>query len=189
MSGISFQVGLSFGVGDGGGDVADGQDPLVPFPGFNFLVTFYPTTGSDFAAFQGMDPRIIGGFSEVTGLEATMEPKVIKEGGRNYGPVQRGGPVSFTTVVLKRGVVRSRHLWGWWSMLAGADGAANGGWAAGRAHVEIDLIANGQPVLGWILTNAMPVKFRAADFNARGGEVAIEEIHLVHEGLDMAVLS
>ena len=40
----------------------------------------------------GQDVAVCGGaFSECNGLEATMEPKVIKEGGRNYGPVQRGG--------------------------------------------------------------------------------------------------
>jgi len=35
----------------------------------------------------------------------------------------------------------------------------------------------------WRLRNAMPVKFRAGDFNAKGNDVAVEELHLVHEGL------
>ncbi len=167
-----------------------GEDPLAPFPGFAFFVAFQPSGGGDFVPFGGLDKAITGGFSEVTGLEATMEPKVIKEGGRNYGPLQRAGPVSFATVVLKRGVVRSRHLWAWWSMFAGADGATNGGWGpAGRADVTISLIAAGEAVLGWRLRNAMPVKFRVGDLSARGTEVAIEEIHLAHEGLDMAAAS
>ena len=38
-------------------------------------------------------------------------------------------------------------------------------------------------MLTWTLENAMPVKFKAGDLNARGTEVAIEELHLVHEGL------
>jgi hypothetical protein len=29
----------------------------------------------------------------------------------------------------------------------------------------------------------MPVKFKFADLNAKGTEVGIEELHLVHEGL------
>ena len=33
-----------------------------------------------------------GAFSQCSGLEATMEPHVIKEGGRNYGAAQRTGP-------------------------------------------------------------------------------------------------
>ena len=167
-----------------------GEDPLAPFPGFAFFVAFPPSGGGDFVPFGGLDKAITGGFSEVTGLEATMEPKVIKEGGRNYGPLQRAGPVSFATVVLKRGVVRSRPLWALWSMFAGVDGATNGGWGpTGRADVTISLIAAGEAVLGWRLRNAMPVKFRVGDLSARGTEVAIEEIHLAHEGLDMAAAS
>ena len=170
--------------------IPDGEDPLAPFPGFAFYVSFNAIAGSSFAPFQGIDPKITGGFSEVTGLEATMEPKVIKEGGRNYGPVQRPGPVSFSTVVLKRGVVRSRHLWAWWAMFAGSDDSKNGGWgSAARANVDILFIVGTQAVLGWELVNAMPVKFRVGDLNARTGEVAIEEIHLVHEGLNTANVS
>ena len=41
----------------------------------------------------------------------------------------------------------------------------------------------GDPVLVWVVERALPVKFKAADLNARGGEVGIEELHLAHEGL------
>ena len=110
--------------------VPDGQDPQTPFPGFAFFVAFQQAEGGGaFGVFEDVPEPITGGFSEVTGLEATMEAKVIKEGGRNYGPVQRAGPTSFSTVVLKRGVVASRQLWAWWSLFAGADDAPNGGWA------------------------------------------------------------
>src|SRR2546422_7016499 len=72
---------------------------------------------------QGMGsediPLCSGAFSECSGLEATMEPKVIKVGGRNYGAVQRAGPVTFATVILKRGVTRSQDLWRWFEMATG----------------------------------------------------------------------
>lgn len=179
--------------------VPGGQDGSQPFPGFAFHVHFSAsqpvsgggfrgsaTTSGTFQPFAKVKPEIAGGFSEVSGLEATMDPKVIRVGGRNYGPVQRAGQVSFATVVLKRGVIQSQHLWAWWSLFAGADRATNGGWAVGsRCDVAIALINGGAAVLGWHLENAMPVKFKVADLNARGTEVAIEEIHLVHEGLHM----
>jgi len=136
---------------------------------------------------DGIDSSISGGFTEVTGLEATMEAKAIKEGGHNYGVHQRPGQVTFATVVLKRGMMESRHLWRWWALWAGADGAENGGWGlSSRCNVAIALIRDRRPVIGWRLENAMPVKFRAGDLNARGTEVAIEELHLVHEGLHMS---
>ena len=35
----------------------------------------------------------------------------------------------------------------------------------------------------WALRRALPVKFKAADLDARGTEIGIEELHLAHEGL------
>lgn len=176
--------------------IPPGEDGSAPFPAFAFHVHFAPRpapsaagtpAGAGFEPFGATTAEITGGFSEVSGLEAAMEAKVIKAGGRNYGAIQRTGPITFATVILKRGVVESRHLWRWWSYFAGADGAANGGWArTGRCDVTVALIRGRTPVLGWRLENAMPVKFRAGDLNARGTDVAIEELHLVHEGLHMS---
>ncbi|EXI88288.1 MAG: T4-like virus tail tube protein gp19 [Candidatus Accumulibacter regalis] len=122
-------------------------------------------------------PLCRGAFSECTGLEATMEPKVIKVGGSNYGAVQRAGQVSFATVVLKRGMTDTRDLWNWFASVAG-------GAYAYRLHVEIEMRNSAdQAVVAWALRRALPVKFKAADLNAKGSEIGIEELHLAHEGL------
>lgn len=116
-------------------------------------------------------------FSECTGLEATMEPKTIKEGGRNYGAAQRVGGVSFATVVLKRGVSTDRAMWQIFN-------ATTSGQYAPRLQVTITLLDGDlNSVFAWQLVHAMPVKFKFADFNARGTEVGIEELHFVHEGI------
>lgn len=118
-----------------------------------------------------------GAFAECTGLEATMEPKVIKQGGDNYGAPQRAGTVTFATVVLKRGMTTNRNLWTWFSAVA------TGGYAY-RLNVVINLFnIQGKAVMAWQLEKAMPIKFKAADLNAKATEVGIEELHLVHEGL------
>ena len=80
----------------------------IPLHVFRFHVNFSQQSlanpsGDDLALCQGA-------FSECTGLEATMEPKVIKVGGSNYGAVQRAGQVSFATVVLKRGMTDTLSL-------------------------------------------------------------------------------
>ena len=121
-----------------------------------------------------------GAFSECTGLEATMEPKVIKEGGRNYGPAQRAGPVTFATVILKRGMTSTRHLWRWFEAVT-----KNGGYAH-RLAVKVTMMNSAdEPLISWRLEKAMPIKFKAADLNAKGTEVGIEELHLAHEGLSL----
>jgi phage tail-like protein len=154
------------------------ENALAPLHVFNFHVTF--KRDALLAAGSNDEvPLCSGAFAECTGLEATVEPKVIKEGGRNYGPAQRMGRVSFATVVLKRGMTTTRDLWNWFQMVAG-------GAYAYRLAVEIEMRdAAGNPVLTWRLARALPVKFKAADLNAKGAEVGIEELHLAHEGLSL----
>jgi phage tail-like protein len=118
-----------------------------------------------------------GAFSECSGLEATMEPRVIKEGGRNYGAAQRAGPVTFATVILKRGMTSAQHLWKWFEIVG------TGGYAHRLAAQITVFDMSGQSVFSWQLRHAMPVKFKAADLNATSNEVGIEELHLAHEGL------
>lgn len=116
-------------------------------------------------------------FAECTGLEATMEPKTIKEGGRNYGAAQRPGGITFATVVLKRGVSTDRGMWTIFNN-------ASAGQYSARLQVTITLLdGDMDPIMGWQLDQAMPVKFKFADLNAKGTEVGIEELHFVHEGL------
>ncbi|MCP3100754.1 phage tail protein [Myxococcus sp. K15C18031901] len=130
-----------------------------------------------------LSPDPAGAFSECTGLEATMEPKVIKAGGNNYGAIQRVGPVTFATVVLKRGISRDGRLFKWFERVATGD---TGHRCTVRIHLKTvpESTAAEPPVLlTWRLERALPIKFKAADFNARATEVGIEELHLAHEGL------
>ncbi len=147
----------------------------APIHNFRFTVDF-----SDDALCDGGGesvPLCHGAFSECSGLEATMEPKVIKEGGRNYGAAQRAGPVTFATVVFKRGMTTDRGLWQWFQLVS------QGGYAHRLAATITMLDVAGNGVLQWRLVKAMPTKFKAADLNGKGSEIAIEELHVVHEGL------
>jgi phage tail-like protein len=155
-------------------DVADTSSPVGAFA-FHVSVNVAGVPGGELCK---------GAFAEVGGLEATMEPKVVTEGGRNYGPRQRVGNVSFATVVLKRGMTEVRQLWAWWALFAGADKAGIYAPARSRCDVRVSLAgADRKVLLTWTLVNAMPVKFKAGDLSARGTDVAIEELHFVHEGL------
>lgn len=146
-----------------------------PFPGFRFQVNFLE---------QGSRVSLArGAFSECSGLEATMEPEAIKEGGRNYGPAQRVGPVSFAEVALKRGLTSNWDLWKWFYKVAA-------GAYAYRLDVEIMILGPGdlelnQPRLKWKLARCLPTKFKAPDLDASSDQIAIEELHLVHEGLTL----
>jgi phage tail-like protein len=215
-------------------EVPKKSDLRDPLGNFAFHVAF-ETSG------KAVPVEHFGSFSEISGLEATMEHKVIKEGGRNYGPAVRIGQVSFATVILKRGIVERDNLWNWWALFTGADGQSNpyplptnrcdvligliglqpfekepdkpkeGEYhykdsrdtPFGKMNVQVDayntfgrkpaespkpIEAVRQMRAVWRLRNAMPVKFRAGDLNAKGNDIAVEELHLVHEGLVMEAL-
>jgi phage tail-like protein len=149
---------------------------LVPLHVFKFQVDFFTDSLSN-TGNHAQFPVCSGAFAECTGLEATMEPKVIKEGGRNYGAAQRAGGTTFATVVLKRGISSNQNLY----QLFNTFGT---GAFAPRMQVTINLFdVDGTAILAWKLDRAMPVKYKFADFNSRNNEIGIEELHLVHEGL------
>jgi phage tail-like protein len=188
-----------------------GEDPRIPFGNFAFHVNFETLASnapSRTATAIFKDP-LWGGFSEISGLEASMEHKVIKEGGRNYGTLMRAGQTTFGTVILKRGIISSRHLWAWWSFFAGADlshdavptkynrcnlliGLTRRTLKSPEERKKPETDKSGTKTrqytdhhVAWRLRNVMPVKFKVGDFNAKGTDVAVEELHVVHEGLDM----
>lgn len=157
------------------------DNDLTPLHVFRFQVDFaedrLASGGGDGAASVTL---CSGSFSDCTGLEATMEPKVIKEGGRNYGPAQRAGQVTFATVILKRGMTTTRHLWKWFELVT-----KGGGYSYRLAAIVRMQDATGADVVTWRLEKALPTKFKSADLNAKGTEVGIEELHLVHEGISL----
>lgn len=151
-----------------------------PLPVFRFHVHFEQAAPDGGRA----APLCGGAFAECHGLEATMDAKAIKEGGSNYGPAQRPGQVSFATVVLRRGLTPAQDLWRWWELTTGRAQFAY------RLSAMVNVYGvDGRAALAWRLDRALPVKFKAADLNARGTEVGVEELHLAHEGLTLVAPS
>jgi phage tail-like protein len=152
------------------------QRSATPYQPFNFQVEFQEVNLAD--GTPGGAVRLCGGsFAEVTGIEATMEPKVIKQVGHNFGDVQRAGPVTFSTVILKRGVTKTLDLWNWFNLVAG-------GSYARRLTAKIHMLDPArQPVHVFELRRALAAKFKAADFSATATAIAIEELHIVYEEL------
>ena len=156
---------------------------LVPF---RFRVQFTrDSIGANGSSGSGSGEESIadGAFSDVTGLEASMEPRTIREGGANYLVHQRAGQSTFATVVLRRGLARVSDLWSWWALMSGASASGSSA-LAHRLTVRIRVAdLDDTAAFVWRLDRAMPVKFKSPDLAARAAEVGIEELHLAHEGL------
>lgn len=150
---------------------------MVEFIPYRFQVNLFAANG---AASDGL--VCAGAFSEVSGLEASMTPKTLKEGGRNWGEVQLAGPTTFSTIVLKRGVTEIDHLWRWFDLIGNKANYA----LRMRGEITVMSIENvNQVVLHYRLKNVLPIKFKGPDLSSTASQVAVEELHLVHEGLTL----
>jgi phage tail-like protein len=116
-------------------------------------------------------------FSECDGLEMTMEPKTVREGGNNRQQIHLVGPVSYANLTLKRGMTRTLDLWRWFSTAAGEGGEGRGAKARGLVTMR-DAAGNAQ--LYFKLSGCLPIKIKAPALNAIDGLVAIEEMQIAY---------
>jgi phage tail-like protein len=145
---------------------------------FRFAVTLTRATGEG--------PRTLGdgGFQEVSGLDVEMEVKDYQEGGRNDAVVRRLGRAKFQPLVCKRGMFgpagsdAQPELWQWFQDVVG--GVRPVDRYDGSVVVQDQ---QGRPMATWEFFRAVPAKLVGPQLNAKTGEVAIEELHLAHEGL------
>jgi phage tail-like protein len=120
-------------------------------------------------------------FSEVDGLEMSIEPKTIREGGRNNNPVHLLGPVTYGQLTLKRGMTANTDLWKWFSTVTSP------GHRGMRPNAEIVVFSPDEKreTVRFKLHACLPVKLKAPALNAQSGIVAIEEMSLVYEAMQM----
>jgi phage tail-like protein len=146
-----------------------------PYGAFNFIVALGGTQG------DGAEGSIIGGFSDVSGLGTDVSYSDYRNGNERFNTVRKiPNTHKPDDVTLKRGVVGSTDLWEW---LKGVrDGTAD------PRNVTIFLLDEARnPVITWSLRNAQPKKWTGPTLAAKGGgEVAMEELSLVHEGLEIS---
>lgn len=150
----------------------------LEFVPFRFQVSL---TGSDLPSGLGPGPLCSGSFSDASGIEATMTPRAIREGGRNFGQTQRPGPTAFGTLSLKRGVTSRQDLWTWFEMVT------NGERFGRLLNGKIDIYSGPNIAFTWTLVHVLPVKFKAPDLAATSTQVAIEELQLAYEQLSLTV--
>jgi len=137
------------------------------------------------------EPTLLGdgGFAECSGLELEAD---VREGGRNDGVVRRVGRVKLVPIVLKRGMLGSgvngyvdTALWSWLTGMVG------GVLPVPRYNGFVQVLQPGKQtvVATWTFERGLPSKVTGPSLNARTGEIAVEELHIVHEGLRLEVPS
>lgn len=141
-----------------------------PYSNFNFMVKLGDTGGED---------QIAGGFSDVSGLGNEVKYAEYRNGNDAENHVRKVGNVNSTDdVTLKRGVIGDLTLFQWIQ-------ATRRGEFDPRT-VTITLLDEARaPVCSWVLSSAQPKKWVGPTLAGKGGgEVAMEELHLVAESVE-----
>jgi phage tail-like protein len=141
-----------------------------PYGAFNFLVRLGDDADEGTAA---------AGFAEVTGLESEIVYAEYRNGNDKQNHVRKVPTLHKTgDVTLKRGITGDAGVFAWLEQ-------ARTGVYAPRTVVVTLLDETRTPVARWTLRVAQPKKWVGPTLVAKGGgDVAIEELVLVAEGID-----
>lgn len=164
-------------------------EPVELLQAFRFGVTLTQSAGNG----RTGAPLGTGGFAECSGLELEADIKEYLEGGRNDGVVRRVGRVKLVPLVLKRGMFSPQRgspadaaLWDW--IMAVVEGRRPVPRYDGYVDVHrpaATLPGSARAVARWRFERGLPLKVTGPSLNARTGEIAVEELHVAHEGLRM----
>lgn len=136
-----------------------------PYVQFNFVVDI-----------DGVE----AGFQECSNIGMEVTVAEYRNGNDRENSVRKiTGLNKSTDVTLKRGVMGSLSLYRW------LDDIRNGNQNA-RKTVRIHLLSEShEPVLTWTLKEARIIKHVSGPMNAKGTDVALEELTLAYERLEM----
>lgn len=155
----------------------DGAGNYYPLTKMNFLVTVDSVDGK-------------AAFSEVTGIEGTVDVIEFRQGNSNsLAPQKIPGLVKHGNVTLKFGYTTDNAFKNW-----ARECVSETRGAIPRTRVQIELIDinAGSPTTVknaiegtkvWVLVNAWVTKYTAPDLNATQSEVAIESVEIAYEEL------
>lgn len=117
------------------------------------------------------------GFNECSFADTTTDPVEYREGDELPRMRKLSGLTKYGNITLKWGITDSMDLYNWRQQVidTGAEGA--------RKNISIILIDEaGADKDRWNIERAWPTKYDPPDFSAKGNEVAIETLEIVHEG-------
>lgn len=141
-----------------------------PPPGFHFTVSFEGIGGPD-----DTDNR----FQSVSGLSVEMQSEKIKEGGENRFEHTLPVRTQYPNLILKRGLFTNSQIIKWCM-----DAFHNLRIRPVNLMVELLNEAH-EPLMGWNIVNAYPLKWSVSEFNAQQNSLVIETLELRYQYFTM----
>ena len=143
-----------------------------PYVQFNFLVDLG----------NGTVDKPEGGFQEVSGIGMEVTVAEYRNGNDKENSVRKiTGLNKSTDVTLKRGVIGSLNLYQWLNQIRNGDQEAFRTVVISLQNEDHTAI-----VQEWKLLRARIIKHTSGPLNAKGTDVAMEELVLAYERLEMA---
>lgn len=153
---------------------------LGPFPAFNFYISLVDTSSAFSQLTSTVSGFVLGGFSECTGLDASLAIEEYKEGGVNDRVHKFPSRSSFSNITLKRGVGFGEDLWLWYEAFLNGEGTRRNGLITLANELRV-------PIKMWSFENGIPIKWSGPSFNATTSALAIESIEIAHEKLTLTM--
>ncbi|EXI67909.1 MAG: T4-like virus tail tube protein gp19 [Candidatus Accumulibacter adjunctus] len=142
-----------------------------PYVQFNFLV--------DLGNGNAEAPQ--AGFQEVSGIGMEVTLAEYRNGNSKENSVMKiNGMNKSTDVTLKRGVIGSLDLYQWLHQIRNGDQSA-----LRTVTVQLQNEEHTAVVVTWKLLRARIIKHTSGPMNAKGTDVAMEELVLAYERLEM----
>jgi phage tail-like protein len=142
-----------------------------PYSQFNFLVDLG----------DGVTDGPQAGFMEVSAIGMEVAVAEYRNGNsRENNVVKITGLTKVNDVTFRRGLIGSLNLYRWIDQIRNGDQAA-----LRTVTVQLQNEDHTEIVQTWKLLRARIVKHASGPFNARGTDVAIEEMVLAYERLEM----
>jgi phage tail-like protein len=144
-----------------------------PYSQFNYLV--------DLGTGDVDSPQ--AGFQEVTGLGVEITVAEYRNGNEPINaPRKINAMYKATDVTLKRGLIGAEDLYEW------LDQVRSGAQQESLRNVRISLQSEDRrtTAVTWTLINARPMKYTGPSLNGKGTDVALEELILACEDVQMA---
>ena len=142
-----------------------------PYVQFNFLVDLG----------DGVTEGPQAGFQELSGIGMEVTVSEYRNGNHRENSVMKiTGMNKSTDVTMKRGVIGALNLYQWLDQIRNGDQKATR-----TVIVQLQNEDHTATVLTWKLLRARPTKVTFGPFNAKGTDVAMEEMVIAYERLEM----
>ncbi|MBD5799855.1 phage tail protein [Bacillus pseudomycoides] len=127
-----------------------------------------------------IDGIMQAGFSEATGFDATTDVIDYREGNEPTHVRKLPGLTKYGNISLKYGITDNMELYNWHKEISNGN--------VKRKNISIIIVDEvGNDKARWEFVNTWLSKYDSADLNAKGNDVAIETIEIVHEGMTRVI--